>query len=437
MLVSTGASAAGAAAEARARAARARGLQRSGRRRLLVRDGRGGGAVERPVRLAERLIGGMLAEARRGGSAVGMRVASAMRSMLQFRRGDLPDAESDARFVLSMADEVRRRRRVRHGWRTRRWRRSRSSAPRRDEALERLVVELDDPRVDADALPYRAVPLQPRLPARRARRRSRRARGLPHHREVRTRMGRGEPLDDAMAVGRSAGRQPPRPARARSHAGGQELELARGFGAPRALGIALRAEALVAADGTTESLLAEAVAVLEVSGARLEHARALIDLGTVLRRDGRRDQARELLRRGLEIAARCGADRLAERGRDELLATGARPRRIALSGVESLTPSERHAAELAADGHRRPGDRASAVRHREDGRGPSATTRSTSSASVHARACARRWATRRRRRRPIPARRARPRARPARSPRGPKGSRPRAIRPSATAPRCT
>jgi DNA-binding CsgD family transcriptional regulator len=33
-----------------------------------------------------------------------------------------------------------------------------------------------------------------------------------------------------------------------------------------------------------------------------------------------------------------------------LLATGARPRRIALSGVESLTPSERRVAEMAAEG---------------------------------------------------------------------------------------
>jgi DNA-binding NarL/FixJ family response regulator len=41
---------------------------------------------------------------------------------------------------------------------------------------------------------------------------------------------------------------------------------------------------------------------------------------------------------------------LAARGRDEMLATEARPRRIALSGVESLTPSERRVAQLAADG---------------------------------------------------------------------------------------
>ncbi len=68
-----------------------------------------------------------------------------------------------------------------------------------------------------------------------------------------------------------------------------------------------------------------------------------------MRRGGRRARAREPLRRGLEIAARCGAHGLPP-GREELLATGARPRRTALSGVESLTPSERRVARLAADG---------------------------------------------------------------------------------------
>ncbi|MDQ6915415.1 MAG: helix-turn-helix transcriptional regulator, partial [Actinomycetota bacterium] len=41
---------------------------------------------------------------------------------------------------------------------------------------------------------------------------------------------------------------------------------------------------------------------------------------------------------------------LAERARDELAAAGARPRRPQISGVESLTASERRTAELAAEG---------------------------------------------------------------------------------------
>src|SRR5207237_6268843 len=46
----------------------------------------------------------------------------------------------------------------------------------------------------------------------------------------------------------------------------------------------------------------------------------------------------------------CGAKPLAEHAHTELLATGARPRRLVLSGLEALTPSERRVAEMAADG---------------------------------------------------------------------------------------
>ena len=52
----------------------------------------------------------------------------------------------------------------------------------------------------------------------------------------------------------------------------------------------------------------------------------------------------------LDVAERAGARRLAETARQELLATGARPRRHYVSGVEALTPSELRVAMLAADG---------------------------------------------------------------------------------------
>jgi DNA-binding CsgD family transcriptional regulator len=97
-------------------------------------------------------------------------------------------------------------------------------------------------------------------------------------------------------------------------------------------------------------LLREAVTVLEPSPAHLERARALVELGSALRRSNQRSASREPLRGGLELATLCGAAQLAERAETELLATGARPRRIALSGVESLTPSERRVAEMAAEG---------------------------------------------------------------------------------------
>ena len=131
---------------------------------------------------------------------------------------------------------------------------------------------------------------------------------------------------------------------------GEELELARSWGAPRALGAGLRVAGLVAGAAEGLALLGEAVEVLIDSPAKLEHAKARTELGAALRRGDRRAQARDHLRRAVELATICGATPLATRAETELLATGARPRRIALSGVESLTPSERRVAELAAEG---------------------------------------------------------------------------------------
>lgn len=68
------------------------------------------------------------------------------------------------------------------------------------------------------------------------------------------------------------------------------------------------------------------------------------------RRSRRRSAARPVLRRALDIATSCGAQALAKRARTELLATGSRPRRTRLSGIESLTPAERRVAELAGHG---------------------------------------------------------------------------------------
>jgi DNA-binding CsgD family transcriptional regulator/tetratricopeptide (TPR) repeat protein len=130
----------------------------------------------------------------------------------------------------------------------------------------------------------------------------------------------------------------------------EELEVARVWGAPRALGAALRAAGLVEGGKRGLALLQEAVEVLAGSPAKLEHAKARTELGAALRRANQRIKAREQLRRAVELATICGAIPLAAQAESELLATGARPRRIALSGLESLTPSERRVAELAAEG---------------------------------------------------------------------------------------
>jgi hypothetical protein len=78
------------------------------------------------------------------------------------------------------------------------------------------------------------------------------------------------------------------------------------------------------------------VASLRNSRAVLERAHSLAELGAALRRDGRRSALAE----ALDLAARCGVRALAARVRDELKATGARPRRPWRTGLEALSPRE-------------------------------------------------------------------------------------------------
>jgi DNA-binding NarL/FixJ family response regulator len=132
----------------------------------------------------------------------------------------------------------------------------------------------------------------------------------------------------------------------------EELELARRWGAPRALGLALRVTGLTEEDqqGQGLELLRQAVDVLAPCSARLEHTKALIDLGAALRRAGHRTQSRSYLRQGLNQAQLCSAIPLVNHALAELRATGARPRRTRLSGPDALTPSEHRVAQLAATG---------------------------------------------------------------------------------------
>jgi len=129
-----------------------------------------------------------------------------------------------------------------------------------------------------------------------------------------------------------------------------ELADVRAFGAPRALGIALRAAGLAHGGQEGLALLGESVAALDNSPALLERARSLAELGAALRRDGQRAAARDPLARALDLATRCGARPLAAMARDELRAVGVRPRRPWRTGVDALTPSELRVARLAAEG---------------------------------------------------------------------------------------
>lgn len=128
------------------------------------------------------------------------------------------------------------------------------------------------------------------------------------------------------------------------------LPVARQWGTPATVAHVLRGVATVRGGEEGIELLEEAVVMMEASPRRLERARALLALGEARRRQGSRLEARAPLREAFELARRCGAVRIAKRAHAELKASGETVRRYTPIGVESLTPSERRVAELAASG---------------------------------------------------------------------------------------
>jgi DNA-binding CsgD family transcriptional regulator len=120
----------------------------------------------------------------------------------------------------------------------------------------------------------------------------------------------------------------------------EEVELAREWGQPRALGQALRAAGIV--EGDVE-LLREAVAVLDGSPARLARGKALVALGAALRDE-------DYLGEGLELARAMRASALAARAAQELAALGADVPAAPTEGFDALSASERRIAAFAAEG---------------------------------------------------------------------------------------
>jgi DNA-binding CsgD family transcriptional regulator len=112
-----------------------------------------------------------------------------------------------------------------------------------------------------------------------------------------------------------------------------DLAQARIWGAPGAIGRALRVQGIIEREA--------GIPALEES----------VALGTALRLARRPTEAREPLARGLSLAVACGTPPLADRARAELAAAGVRTRADALSGVGALTASERRVADLATEGH--------------------------------------------------------------------------------------
>ncbi|MBV8993307.1 MAG: hypothetical protein JO287_06310, partial [Pseudonocardiales bacterium] len=298
---------------------------------------------------AVRLLDGALAEARRRGAVFHFSSLSMTRAIFHYARGALAEAEADGRAAI----EALPHRNVwfvphAHGWLA-------------QILLERGAAEESAQLLDSagDLVDTRTDPFS-RTPLLRARSMLAGIRG--EHRAA---------LDRALELGRTLAAfghvNPPASypawrslAALEHHALGEagealalareEAELARAWGAPRTLGRALRILGLIQGGEEGICLIREAAGILRASPARLEYAYALANLGAALRRANQRAEAREHLRESLELAQRLGASLLSQQAHEELIAAGARPRRLVLSGADALTPSERRIAAMAAEG---------------------------------------------------------------------------------------
>jgi DNA-binding CsgD family transcriptional regulator/tetratricopeptide (TPR) repeat protein len=130
----------------------------------------------------------------------------------------------------------------------------------------------------------------------------------------------------------------------------EEIELSQSFGVPIALGAALRRRASTEPIAQSVRSYEMAVEALEGTEASLQLGRAHVGLGRCLTRRGDLSAARRHLAVALDLAHRCGATVLIADVRRELTTAGGRPRRLALTGKDSLTPTEARIARLAVQG---------------------------------------------------------------------------------------
>jgi DNA-binding CsgD family transcriptional regulator len=117
-----------------------------------------------------------------------------------------------------------------------------------------------------------------------------------------------------------------------------------------ALGIEARSRALLSDGQAADDLYREAVQRLGRTRVVVHLARAHLLYGEWLRRENRRQDAREALREAHEIFSRIGADGFAERARRELLATGETVRKRTTENPVDLTAQEAQVAKLAREG---------------------------------------------------------------------------------------
>jgi DNA-binding CsgD family transcriptional regulator len=294
---------------------------------------------------ADRLFDLMALDSRKRGSVMGYATTSAWRADLALRQGSISTAEAEARSAMDLA--------AAHGLHF--------ISPYALSFLGDALIEQGE--LDAATQLFEHADLGPMRESGQA--------GRFLHARARLHLARGE-RQAALTLMQSWG--PPRPEpwvqnpnalawrstlalALPESAHGQAIDLveselkeARRVGLPRAVGVALRARGHLSKGLEQISLFREALERFEASPSRLERARTLTDLGASLRRTSHRTEAREVLTQALDMASACGAQALVRRAREELIAAGARPRRERVTGVESLTPSERRVAMMAASG---------------------------------------------------------------------------------------
>ncbi|MGY4646373.1 helix-turn-helix transcriptional regulator [Mycobacterium sp. URHB0021] len=122
-------------------------------------------------------------------------------------------------------------------------------------------------------------------------------------------------------------------------------------GTELALGVAARSRALLAQGAAADELYRAAIEHLGRSKVDVLQARAQLLYGEWLRRQRRRNEAVNQLRRARETFRRVRADGFAERARRELGAAGDVVEAPVVSLTEQLTGQETNIAQLAAEGH--------------------------------------------------------------------------------------
>src|SRR5690606_5112521 len=121
-------------------------------------------------------------------------------------------------------------------------------------------------------------------------------------------------------------------------------------GTPWALGMAARSRALTGTGPGVEAQYRDAIELLSNSRMATHLARTHLVYGEWLRREGRRQDAREQLRTAHELLSDMGAEAYAERAARELRATGEKPRKRTAQPTDALTAQELHISRLVATG---------------------------------------------------------------------------------------